>query len=121
MLKRIAFPKDVDHVVAFEIDGRIEAEGFADALAVVEEKLSAHEQLHLYVELTSLGTIEPKALFDDLKSALRHWDRFDKLAIVTQDSVLPRITPFLDRVLPGIDVQTFSTTQREAAHQWIIA
>lgn len=121
MFKLIDFPADTDHVVALEVDGEVETHEFKHILDVVEDKLNRHDRLRIYVEIKTIGKVSPQALFDDIKAAIKHWDRFDKQAIVTDNSAVETAVKFAGRLVPGIDVRAFTFNEREPARQWIIA
>jgi len=121
MFKLIDFPADTDHVVAIEVDGAVETHEFKTILDVVEDKLSRHDTLRIYAEIKSLGSVSPEALFDDIKAAVKHWDRFDKQAVVTDITTLHTAVKFAGKFVPGIDVRAFGFNERESARQWIIA
>jgi predicted transport protein len=90
-------------------------------LASVEDRLTRHNKLRLYVEVKSLDKVSPKALLDDLKAVGKHWNRFDRKAIVTDISALGTAAEWVGKIMPGIDVQVFSFNERESARQWIIS
>lgn len=121
MFKLIEFPADTDHVVAVEVDGEVETRDFDKILEVVEDKLNRHNKLRIYVEIKSLGKVSPQALFDDIKAAVKHWNRFDKQAVVTDNTTLHTGVKFAGRLVPGIEVRAFTFNEREPARQWIIA
>ena len=121
MFQLIDFPADTDHVVAIEVDGEVETHEFKKILEVVEDKLDRHDKLHIYVEIKALGKVSPQALFDDIKAAVKHWDRFDKQAVVTDNTALQTALKFAGRLVPGIDVRAFTYNERESARQWVIA
>ncbi len=121
MFKLIDFPADTDHVVAIEVDGPVATHEFKTILDVVEDKLTRQDTLRIYAEIKSIGKVSPEALFDDLKAAVKHWDRFDKEAVVTDNTALHRAVKFAGRLIPGIDVRAFAFAERESARQWIIA
>jgi hypothetical protein len=121
MLKPIPFRSDADHVIALELDGKVEKTDIENVLAAVEEKLGRHDKLRIYIEIKSLGGVAPRALLDDLKAALKHWDRFEKEAIVTDISAITTVVPWLDKVFPVTELKVFEPSGRESAHQWVIA
>ncbi|GAB3686189.1 SpoIIAA family protein [Salinisphaera aquimarina] len=121
MLKTIEFTADADHVVALELDGEVAATDFENVLAAVEEKLSRHDKLRIYVEIKSIGSVSPQALFEDIKTAVKHWNRFEKEAVVTDIDAISSAVSMAGRFIPGIEIKAFGFNQRESAHQWVIA
>ena len=56
-----------DHIVGLHIDGKVDNETFDRVLAEIEDRLTRHDKIRLYVELVSLGGIGLEALFKDMK------------------------------------------------------
>ncbi len=112
-------PMDDDRVVGVRIDGTIREADIRAMLGVVEEKLTRHEKLRVFVEVPRLGGIEPEALFQDLKMGLKHWNRFERKAAVTDAGWMARIAEAVDPLFPSIRGRVFATAEREAALRWI--
>jgi len=119
MLEPIPF--DADNIVGLRVAGRIEAGEFDKIAAIVEDKLSRHPKLRVYVEVPSFDGISIEAFFKDLQMGLRHWHRFEKEAVVTDQAWLQRITAFTGHLVPGLEVRAFPTTDKAAARAWIEA
>lgn len=112
-------PMDDDRVVAVRIDGTIREADVRAMVDVIEDKLTRHPKLRAYVELVHLGGIEPVALLEELKMGLRHWDRFERKASVTDARWIARIAEAVDPLFPSITVRVFALAEREAALAWI--
>ncbi|MES1925354.1 STAS/SEC14 domain-containing protein [Salinisphaera sp. T31B1] len=121
MLQTIDFPADHDAVVALELDGEIGDRDFEQVLAAVEARLRQCDTLRLYVEVRSLGKVSPQTVVKDLRAAVKHWNRFDKLALVTDISAIRTAIGTASRFMPGIELEAFDFHHRESARQWIIA
>ena len=120
MLRIAPFPVDAGHVLPIEIDGAVGKQDFANIVAELENRLAEHDKLSLYVEIHSLGGVSPQALFNDLKAAIKHWDRFDKQAVVTDVSGVAKAADWSDKIMPKTTIRGFSMAERESARQWII-
>jgi hypothetical protein len=110
---------DDDRVVGVRIDGTIRETELREMVDVVEDKLTRHEKLRAYVEVARLGGIEPRALFEDLKMGLKHWDRFERKAAVTDARWIGKLAEVLDPLFPWIRVRAFTTSERDEAVRWI--
>lgn len=108
-----------DRVVGARIDGTIREADIRAMVEVVEDKLQRHERLRAYVEVERLGGIEPRALFEDLRMGLKHWDRFERKAAVTDAKWMAKIAEVVDPLFPSIRVRTFPTADRDAAIAWL--
>lgn len=114
-------PFDEDRVLALHIDGKMSSEDFEQVLSAVDDKLARHDTLRIYAEMHALTGVSPEALFEDLKFAVKHWQRFDREAIVTDQTWLQKLTSAAGRLMPGIEVRAFGFNEREAATDWIRA
>ncbi|WP_423823523.1 STAS/SEC14 domain-containing protein [Salinisphaera sp. SPP-AMP-43] len=120
MLRIAPFPSDADHVVPLEIDGEVGSQDFANVLSDIEQRLQQHDTLRLYIEIKSMGGMSASTVFSELKDAIKHWDRFDKLAVVTDVEGVRTATTVLDKLAPKMDCETYRFDGRESARQWVI-
>jgi len=86
-----------DHIVGLRIDGKVDNETFDRVLAEIEDRLTRHDKIRLYVELVSLGGIGLEALFKDMKFGLGNWRRFEREAVVSDRSWVHKIASVADR------------------------
>ena len=91
MITPIAF--DADNVIGMRIDGRIVAEDMDRIAAMVEEKLTRFDKLRVYVEVPSFEGISIEGFFKDLQLGLRHWHRFEKEAVVSDEQRRHKLAP----------------------------
>lgn len=114
MLRIAPFPADANHVVPLEIHGKLSAQDAENVVAKVEERAASYDTLRLYVEIHSLGTVSPQPVLSGLKDAVKHWRRFEKVAIVTDNDNLRKAVDFTDKVAPGTKIRSAAMEDREA-------
>lgn len=119
MITPIAF--DADNVVGMRIDGRIVAEDMDRIAALVEEKLARHDKLRVYVEVPSFEGISIEGFFKDLQLGLRHWNRFEKEAVVSDEQWMHKFAPLGSHLVPGLEVKAFAGKESLAAKAWVVA
>ena len=119
MLRIAPFKPDVDYVVPIEIDGEINSRDFSNVLAKMEEQLAKHDKLRLYVEIKSLGGMSASTAFNELKDAIKHWERFDKLAVVSDVEGIRTATTVIDKLSPNTECETFRSADRDSAQAWV--
>jgi len=112
-------PMSDDRVVGIRVDGTIREDDLRAMVGVIEEKLTRHEKLRAYVEVVRLGGIEPRALFEDVKLGLKHWDRFERKAAVTDAQWMAKVAEVVSPLFPSIEVRVFPVSERDAAIRWI--
>jgi hypothetical protein len=97
----------------------------ADEMVDVREKLSAvvaergSAKLLLELQHIDLGRIEPKALWEEVKTA-HLVDDIDRLAIVADSGAIEKMANAADH-LGSIEVRAFDSGQRDDAVIWLQA
>ncbi len=111
------FPNDV---LALEVHGRLHAVDYDEVIEpLVEEKLKRHDKLKLLIvvgkdfEGATVG-----AGWEDMKLGLRHFTRYDKLALVTDLHWLRNSARLFGPFMPG-QVHTYPLFKRDLAEDWI--
>lgn len=120
MLRIAPFKSDAEYVVPLEVDGEIGSQDFANVVSAIEKRLEQHDRLRLYIELKSLGGMPASTVFNELRGAIKHWDRFDKLAVVTDTEGVRTATTVLDKLAPKMECKTYRVDEREAAQKWVV-
>ena len=108
-----------DHIVGLRIDGKVDNETFDRVLAEIEDRLTRHEKIRIYVELVSLGGIGLEALFKDMKFGLGNWRRFEREAVVSDRSWVHKIASVTDRLMPSVEVKAFPLEEKSGALAWV--
>ena len=119
MLTHIPFGNS--KVLGFRIEGKITGEMLEQMLAVVEAKLQEHPRARIYVEMPAFEGMSVEALYKDLKYGISHWNRFEREAVVTDQRRLEVMVGLADRLIPGVEVKVFPTSEADSARDWIQA
>lgn len=117
-------PVDQDNVVAYRTAGTVTATDFDLVADEIEKKLETQEELLLYAELESLQGIEPAALAKDIAFGARHLDdlrRFARVAVVTDEGWIETAASAEGGLIPGLDIETFSSAEKERAMAWLLS
>ena len=114
-------PFDDDRVVGARISGKITRPEFDSVAAELEAALEKHEKVRFYAEMETFGGVAMDALFQDLKFGLRHWQRFEREAVVTDANWMRRLAAMADKLFPGIEVKVFGSDEVASARAWICA
>ncbi len=110
-----------NNVVGFKIDGKIETRDIKWLESVVEEQLKLYDKLRVYVELESLDGISFETFLEDLKFAFRHFNDFEKKAVVCDKKWMNQLADAINPLFPQIEVKCFSKSEQEQALEWIKA
>lgn len=122
MLKIIS--TDSERTIGFTITGHIKSEDLDLATTAIAQKLAthdnqAHPKLRVYAKIDRLQGISFLALLKDLQFTLKHWQDFEKEAIVTDSKWWPRLTLIANKIVPGIEVKYFPLKEKDAAWRWV--
>ena len=110
-----------DRVIGFRVDGQIQTADFDRISDIVEEKLKSHQKLRMYAEIKSLKGMSLEAFLKDLKFSIKHHERFEKAAIVSDKDWLRKIVAVEDKLLNGIEMKSFTFSEEQDAMAWITA
>jgi uncharacterized protein YndB with AHSA1/START domain len=110
-----------DNVVAYRVSGTLEAEDYDRAIGAVESKLSRQSKIGLYADMTDFTDMTPEALKKDLRyafSKLGEWDRFPRMALVTDKRWLKGLINLVDPLFPQFEARTFTRGHETEAMTW---
>jgi len=109
------------HVAAFHFEKTLTVNDYAKVEAEVENRLAKHPRIGVYADLSGLRVITPRALYRDLRYSFgkfSEWDRFSRNAIVSDSRPLRAAVELVGRLVPQVELHTFTTDQRTAALAW---
>lgn len=113
-----------DHVVALHASGSLTAQDYDAVIAEVEAKLSRHDKIGLFVDMTGFEDITAEGMFRDLRYGLGkigEWRRFPREAIVTEKQWVKALVKVVDPLLPQVELRTFAPAERDQALVWASA
>ena len=108
-----------ENIIGCRVDGKINVDDIGKSTQGGEEKSEKYPKLRIYVEVLNLGGISLEALLNDFKLAFKHYNKFERKAVVTDQKWMHTISPIVDKIFPGIEVKCFSNTDRDMAIDWI--
>lgn len=120
MIERLeGFPDDV---VALSAVGQVTKGDYERVLIpAVEEKLKIYSKIRFYYELGPRFTgLEPGAAWEDAKESLRHFSKWEKMAVVTDTEWVKRVMAGLSAIASG-ELRVFPNAEAEAARTWVIS
>jgi ketosteroid isomerase-like protein len=108
-------------VVAIRVTGQVTEEDVERAIQIIEAALARQPRIAILAEVEISG-LTAGAFARRLTygiSKFRDIKRFPRAAIVTNQEWLRRIAWVQDRILPWVEVRTFSPSEREEAVTWV--
>lgn len=109
-------------VVAFAGRGRVTRADYRTVLEpVVEAALRQPRKIRVYYEVgPDFAGMDAGAVLEDLKIGIGHIARWERIAVVADNTWIRRTTRIVGAVVPA-DVRVFSTSERASAREWISA
>ena len=108
------------YVAAFEATGHVTKEDYDSVvLPVVDRIYKEHGHLHFFLNLrTPVQEYTGQAWLKDIGLGLKHFTHWKKIAIVTDQAAVEKITSAFSFMIPG-KTRGFSSDQLETAKQWV--
>jgi hypothetical protein len=109
-------------VIGFRAEGKVTSDDYAQTLApAVRQEIAAGRKLRLLLELgPDFEGYDIGAMFADAKMGIEDFKSFEKLAVVTDNSMFRTGVEMFARLMPAA-VQVFSVADVGAAKTWISA
>ena len=121
MIKELA--ESQGKVLAFEVIGKVTSEEERKWVEKFDTALKEHQKVSIMIILGENASWGTKAGWEDIKWAIKHMKRFDKIAIVT-DSIVWKWLVTLDSQfarLVGIGEKHFESSEAKEALAWVSA
>lgn len=107
-----------DNMVGVELSGEVTKKEYDTIFPEVEKLAQRQERInYLVVIKTSLSQLTLGVWWDDFKLALKHYSKWERVAIVTDEEGISSAANFFDFAYPG-DMKTFRLNEFEKAVTW---
>ena len=119
MIEKISgFPDDV---LGFICKGQVTKADYDNVLVpAVTEALASHDHLRLYYEIApDVSGFDPGAMWEDMKTGIEHFMRWQRIAVVTDVAWISHTVQFFSLLMPG-QTRTFSLANVAQARDWIV-
>lgn len=109
-----------DHTVGFSASAKVTKHDYDTILLPAVKELAGRTGsiYYLFVIDTELGDFSPGAWWDDIKVGLQHFTQWKKIAIVTHNKNIEKVSDIFSFAIPG-RIKGFDMAHLEEAKQWI--
>ncbi|WMJ73941.1 STAS/SEC14 domain-containing protein [Cytophagaceae bacterium ABcell3] len=104
-------------IMAFKIKGQLEEEDFNTINPSLQETLEKTPHPKMYMELEGFSSIEPTAIWEDLKNTPEYL-KFDKIAVVGDQQWEKFLTDFGGKLIKP-EAKYFSMEKKQEAFNWL--
>ncbi|MEX0928413.1 MAG: STAS/SEC14 domain-containing protein [Balneolales bacterium] len=112
--------KGAGNVIELYVSERIQTEDYAIFVPLLEEKVREFGTVNLYCEIKRIEGVEPQAIGKDLKLGVRHFNSFEKVAVLGQKKWIEWMSHLAKPFTSG-EVKIFEPEEKEVARSWILA
>lgn len=109
-----------DNVIGFVAKGEVHSDDYEKTIdPAIEEALTGHDKLRLlYVLGADFEGYSGGAAWEDGKLGMRHLTRWEKIAVVADQSWVRHTIDVFGYLMPG-KVRTFSLAEEADASEWV--
>ena len=109
-----------EHIIGFEINGKLVETEIEALFAEMEFKANQFEKIRLYARVIEIdGWDTLKSFFNTMRQKFRLIGKIEKYAILTDKLWLKNVSKFSDFLTPGIDIRTFDLAEEAKAISWL--
>lgn len=106
------------NILEFTLDGDFNRAHFDAVAAKLDAMIERHGKVRLLEIVRDVGKIEPSALWEDLKFAPSHLDKFSHVAVVADKTWMEWMTRMAAAFVPA-EVRFFHLDAVDEARQWL--
>jgi hypothetical protein len=109
-----------DHVAAFRASGKVDKQDYEKIVfPVVDDKAKRFGKLNFLLELeTPVANYTIGAWIDDALVGLKHFTQWHKIAIISDQKMVAKITDILGHFIPG-KAKGFLISELAEAKKWV--
>ena len=109
-----------DYVAGFSVSGKVTRDDYETVVVPEVDKIvKQHGHIHFLLVLnTDVGNFTPGAWMKDALLGVKHLSKWKKMAIVSDQKGVEKITDIISPVIPG-ESKGFSLDELEQAKTWV--
>lgn len=108
-----------ERLLGLSIRGQLTKNDYDRINRLIGEKVSRYGRARLLVEIDQLEGVTARALWEDLRAALRFYSDLERVAVVGDQGWLKTSIKVGDLLTPGVDMASFATADRQRAISWL--
>lgn len=111
-------PNKLETVIEVVIHGKITNKDMEDFKDQLKDKKGQHTKINLFLFVHEGTDLTLKALIDNLRLSVKHWEEFHKIAIFS-DKKWIEISAKISEYVPSALVRHYNLDERDKALEWI--
>lgn len=106
-----------ESIIEVKIDGKVTKQDIEKLETHYKETKTVDEKVSLLLEVQSIN-YSMDGLLEDMKFDMKHWNDFDKIAVVSDKKSI-ELGSKLPNMLPNLEVEHFSLSEKNQAMNWL--
>lgn len=108
-----------DNVLGLAIVDKMEVADYEKFNYYLEDHVQKHGKARIFLEIVDMKGLSLRALYEDLKTAVKHYNSIERMAIIGDQGWLKGSVKVSDLLTPGLDMAAFGTDERQRAIDWL--
>jgi hypothetical protein len=108
-----------DNVLGLAIVDKMEVADYEKFDYYLEDHVQKHGKARIFLEIVDMKGLSLRALYEDLKTAVKHYNSIERMAIIGDQGWLKGSVKVSDLLTPGLDMAAFGTDERQRAIDWL--
>ena len=118
MFNAVDYPDQ--NLLSFTVAGTLTKADYAAVAPVLDEKVARWGKVNMYLEVGEMDALTLPVLWEEIKQDIRHFNDFNRAAIVDNGSALLKATALVTTALTPAEVRYFPVAQKTEALRWAL-
>ncbi len=118
MFNAIDYPDQ--NLLSFKLAGKLTKADYASVVPTLDAKVKRWDKVNVYVEIGDLDAVTLPALWEEIKQDAKHFNDFNRAAVVSDDSVLLKAAAAVIGAVTPAEVKYFTSSQKAEALRWAL-
>lgn len=113
------FPNQAEDIVAFKVTEKITKEDYEILTPLLENKIRNEGKINIFCQIEDLKSMEPQAVWEDLKFDISHLNDFKTVVIVGDKKWHKWMTDFA-KPFTNARIRYFDKHEAREAFEWLL-
>ncbi len=118
MFHAVDYPNQ--NLLSLTMAGNLTKADYAGVEPTLSEKVKRYGKVNVYLEVGELDDVTLPALWEEIKQDVKHFNDFNRAAIVSDDSTLLKAASSVINTITPAEVKHFPTNQKAEALRWAL-
>lgn len=108
------------NLLKFTIAGKLTKDDYNSVVPILNAKVQRYGKVNVYLEIGGLDTMTLPAIWEEAKQDIKHFDDFNRAAVVSDNSVLLQAAAAVAGTITPAEVKHFDANQKAEALAWAL-